>query len=85
MRSEETEFGGGPLDGRVMAVLVGATGRPPKVYRVPVPGAAGAPDTVLVYRLVQAGRPRRGRWRYEFDADGDGPSRPRWPWGRRRA
>ncbi|PWI44095.1 hypothetical protein [Streptomyces sp. ICBB 8177] len=84
MRSEETEFRGGPLDGRVIAVLVGATGKPPKVYRVPVPGEDGAPGTVLVYRLAPAGRPRRSRWRYEFDPEADAASgRLRWPWSHR--
>ncbi|WP_308014087.1 hypothetical protein [Streptantibioticus parmotrematis] len=83
MRSEETEFRGGPLDGRVIAVLVGATGKPPKVYRVPVPGEDGAPGTVLVYRLAPASRPRRSRWRYDFDPEGDASSgRLRWPWSR---
>ncbi|MCQ4080351.1 hypothetical protein NGB36_07005 [Streptomyces sp. RB6PN25] len=81
MRSEECEFTGGPLDGRVMAVLVGATGKPPKVYTVPVPGEGGAPGLVHVYRLAPAARPRRSRWRYAYDAEGR-PPRMRWPWGR---
>ncbi len=83
MRSEETEFSGGPLDGRVMSVLVGPTGRPPKVYTVPVPGAPGEPDSVLVYRLAPAGKPRRTRWRYEYDPGGRPPRGPRWPWSKR--
>jgi hypothetical protein len=85
VRSEQSEFSGGPLDGRVMPVLVGLTGRPPKVYRIPVPGTDGAADTVLVYRLVPAERPRRARWRYEFDPKGDeGRERQRlkWPWSK---
>ena len=47
VRSENTTFGGGPLDGRVLPVLVGATGHPPKWYEVPVPDADGGPATVL--------------------------------------
>ncbi|MEV3870518.1 hypothetical protein [Streptomyces sp. NPDC049906] len=85
MRSEDTPFVGGPLDGRVLPVLVGPTGHPPKVYQVPVPGADGEPPTVLVYRrvAVQGGRRlvlHRG-WKYEYDPDG-GPVGPRWPWSR---
>lgn len=80
MRSEETRFSGGPLDGRVIPVLVGATGRPPRFYRVPVPGRDGAPPAVLVYRLAPAGSPRRSPWRYEYDPDGPTDRRPRWPW-----
>jgi hypothetical protein len=65
-----------------MPVLVGATGKPPKVYRVPVPHEDGTPPTVLVYRLAPAGRPRRTRWRYDFDPGGDPAGGPRWPWRR---
>lgn len=85
MKSEDTPFVGGPLDGRVLPVLLGITGHPPKTYRVPVPDAAGGPPTVLVYRRVP--RPHAGRlalghkWQYEFDPEGrkDGP---RWPWSK---
>lgn len=59
MRSEETPFTGGPLDGRVLPVLVGPVGRPPRTYEVPVPGEGGLPETVHVYRLEPAGRTRR--------------------------
>ncbi len=73
MRSEDTVFVGGPLDGRVLPVLVGATGRPPKTYEVPVPGSGGGGgggrsgggdgdgdgDTVHVYRLEPASYTRR--------------------------
>ncbi|MDT0308321.1 hypothetical protein RM780_15315 [Streptomyces sp. DSM 44917] len=61
MRSEETPFVGGPLDGMVLPVLVGPTGRPPRVYRVPVPGDPGEPETVHVYRLEPAGHTPRLR------------------------
>ncbi|WP_329364421.1 hypothetical protein [Streptomyces sp. NBC_01483] len=87
MKSEDTPFEGGPLDGRVLPVLLGLTGHPPKVYRVPVPAADGGPPTVLVYRRVQArvsvGVPPRERsrawgrlglhqgWKYEYDPSGD--------------
>ncbi|MGW3496464.1 hypothetical protein [Streptomyces sp. NPDC001020] len=88
MKSQDTPFVGGPLDGRVLPVLVGPTGHPPKTYRVPVPDAAGGPPTVLVYRRVQAGHsPRLGLplgWRYEYDPEGDSGGRPRWPWSRPR-
>ncbi len=63
-----------------MAVLVGATGKPPKFYRVPVPSGDGSPPTVLVYRLAPAGRPRRTRWRYDYDPEGPASAAPRWPW-----
>ncbi|MER6014702.1 hypothetical protein [Streptomyces bluensis] len=88
MKSEDTPFVGGPLDGRVLPVLLGITGHPPKTYRVPVPDAAGGPPTVLVYR--RAPRPHGGRfalghkWQYEFDPEGhEGrEGRLRWPWSR---
>ncbi|MDQ0789154.1 hypothetical protein QFZ63_002941 [Streptomyces sp. B3I7] len=87
MKSADTPFVGGPLDGRVLPVLLGPTGHPPKTYRVPVPDAAGGEPTVLVYRRVQYGRggpPWLSQgWRYEFDAAGDTGGRgPRWPWSR---
>ncbi|MEU1133949.1 hypothetical protein ABZ383_29530 [Streptomyces sp. NPDC005900] len=86
MKSEETPFVGGPLDGRVLPVLLGPTGHPPKVYRVPVPDDAGGPPTVLVYRRVPAGTggrlPLTAKWRYEYDAGGDTDSGPKWPWSK---
>lgn len=84
VRSEDTPFVGGPLDGRVLPVLLGPTGHPPKVYRVPVPDAAGGPPTVLVYRRVPGALPHHpkgvrdtlGRrlglhlsWTYAYDPD----------------
>ncbi|MER5876691.1 hypothetical protein ABT119_12290 [Streptomyces sp. NPDC001910] len=89
MKSEDTPFSGGPLDGRVLPVLLGITGHPPKTYRVPVPAADGGPPTVLVYRRVQAATSRRlglhKGWTYEYDPEDDG-SGPRfaWPWSVRR-
>lgn len=87
MKSEDTPFVGGPLDGRVLPVLLGPTGHPPKVYRVPVPDEAGGPETVLVYRRVaKAGGKRLGLhqgWTYEYDPEGDkaGPGL-KWPWSK---
>ncbi|MFD9814374.1 hypothetical protein [Streptomyces sp. NPDC059080] len=84
MRSENTPFTGGPLDGRVLPVLVGATGRPPKVYTVPVPHDDGTPPTVHVYRRVPGPPGRLGLprgWRYAYDPEGDaGRGQLKWPW-----
>ncbi|MEW2165136.1 hypothetical protein AB0912_19410 [Streptomyces sp. NPDC007084] len=88
MKSDDTPFEGGPLDGRVLPVLLGITGHPPKTYRVPVPAPDGGPPTVLVYRRVQAATSRRlglhRGWKYVFDPEDDG-SGPRFalPWGGR--
>lgn len=72
MRSEDTPFAGGPLDGRVLPVLLGPTGRPPKSYEVPVPDPDGGRDVVHVYRLEPASVSRRLRlprgWRYVYEA-----------------
>ncbi|MFC8518043.1 hypothetical protein [Streptomyces sp. NPDC057257] len=87
MKSEPIPFEGGPMDGRVLPVLAGATGHPPKIYRIPVPDPAGGPDTVLVYRRVPRGYSKRlgiqQGWKYEYDP-GAGPDagRPRWPWSK---
>ncbi|MET8952345.1 hypothetical protein ACWEO4_07285 [Streptomyces sp. NPDC004393] len=84
MKSQDTPFVGGPLDGRVLPVLLGLTGHPPKTYRVPVPDADGGPPTVLVYRRVPAGPPGRfglhPGWKYTYDPEGDLGGRQRWPW-----
>ncbi|MFF8783685.1 hypothetical protein [Streptomyces sp. NPDC015125] len=88
MRSENTLFVGGPLDGRVLPVLVGATGQPPKTYEVPVPHGDDRPPTVHVYRRVPARVGRLGLpsgWKYEYDPAGKTPSGgPKWPWSRPR-
>ncbi|WP_413758963.1 hypothetical protein [Streptomyces sp. MMBL 11-3] len=85
MKSEDTPFEGGPLDGRVLPVLLGPTGHPPKAYRVPVPDAAGGPPTVLVYLRVQAGASRKlglhQGWKYVYDPTGRA-GRIRWPWSK---
>ncbi|MFC4464360.1 hypothetical protein ACFPH6_07240 [Streptomyces xiangluensis] len=86
MKSEDTPFVGGPLDGRVLPVLLGMTGHPPKVYRVPVPDAAGGPPTVLVYRRVPSAQGRKlalhPGWKYEFDPEGDRGGKLKWPWSK---
>lgn len=72
MRSAQTPFTGGPLDGRTLPVLLGPTGRPPKTYEVPVPQGGGR-RTVLVYRLEPAAVGRLGLprgWRYVYDPAG---------------
>lgn len=85
------------MDGRVLPVLLGPTGHPPKTYRIPVPDAAGGPPTVLVYRRVPRGHSKKlglpQGWKYEFAAEGDagagkwsgGPGGwggPKWPWSK---
>ncbi len=86
MKSEETPFEGGPLDGRVLPVLLGPTGHPPKTYRVPVPDSAGGPPTVLVYRRVQAGVSKKlglhQGWKYEYDPTGRSGGKLKWPWSK---
>ncbi|WP_228079248.1 hypothetical protein [Streptomyces profundus] len=78
MRSLETLFVGGPLDGETLPVLVGATGKPSKVYEVPVPGDDGTIEAVHVYHLEPAGYTRRlalpKGWRYVHAPDAT-PSR----------
>ncbi|MFF9776637.1 hypothetical protein ACF1HJ_23630 [Streptomyces sp. NPDC013978] len=84
MKSQDTPFVGGPLDGRVLPVLLGITGHPPKTYRVPVPDAAGGPPTVLVYRRVDAGRGGllHQLWKYEYAPDAAPRRRLKWPWSK---
>jgi hypothetical protein len=91
VKSEDTPFEGGPMDGRVLPVLLGPTGHPPRTYRIPVPDAAGGPPTVLVYRRVPRGHSRRlglqQGWKYAYDpegATGTGGARSglKWPWSK---
>ncbi|MEW2049224.1 hypothetical protein [Streptomyces sp. NPDC005476] len=94
MKSEDTPFEGGPMDGRVLPVLLGPTGHPPKTYRIPVPDPAGGPPTVLVYRRVPRGHSKKlglpQGWKYEFAAEGDqaagrgsgAPGARKWPWSK---
>ncbi|MCI3225482.1 MULTISPECIES: hypothetical protein [Streptomyces] len=86
MRSEETVFVGGPLDGRVLPVLTGPTGQPPKWYEVPVPDAGGGPPTVFAYRRVPAGYTKRlgiqRGWKYEYVPEGRERRTLKWPWSK---
>ncbi|MEG3630504.1 hypothetical protein [Streptomyces poriticola] len=85
MKSEDTPFEGGPMDGRVLPVLVGMTGHPPKIYRIPVPDPDGGPPTVLVYRRVPRDHRRTvafARWKYEYAPGGASRTRLRWPWSK---
>ncbi|WP_329563694.1 hypothetical protein [Kitasatospora sp. NBC_01266] len=67
MRSADTEFIGGPLDGRVLPVYLSPFNAVPKVYQVPVPATDEQPARTLVYlrakRYSSKGRPR---WVYEY-------------------
>ncbi|MCX4697938.1 hypothetical protein [Streptomyces sp. NBC_01373] len=85
VKSEDTPFEGGPMDGRVLPVLLGATGHPPKTYRIPVPDAAGGPPTVLVYRRVPRAHSKglglHQGWKYEYDPTGQA-GRRKWPWSK---
>ncbi|MER5521508.1 hypothetical protein [Streptomyces sp. NPDC002763] len=87
MKSQDTPFEGGPMDGRVLPVLLGMTGHPPKTYRIPVPDPAGGKPTVLVYRRVPRGQSKRlglaQGWKYEYDPTGKGGGGgPKWPWSK---
>nr|WP_181140404.1 hypothetical protein [Streptomyces sp. Ru62] len=86
VKSQDTPFEGGPMDGRVLPVLVGPTGHPPKTYRIPVPDPGGGPPTVLVYRRVPRGHSRRlgliQGWKYRYDPDDRSGGRLRWPWSK---
>ncbi len=86
VKSEDTPFEGGPMDGRVLPVLLGITGHPPKTYRIPVPAREGGPPTVLVYRRVPRGNSTltglTARWKYLYDPAGRAGSERRWPWSR---
>ena len=75
------------MDGRVLPVLLGMTGHPPKTYRIPVPDPAGGPPTVLVYRRVPRGQSKRlglsQGWKYSYDPTGKGAGGgPKWPWSK---
>ncbi|WP_385635557.1 hypothetical protein [Streptomyces sp. SudanB5_2050] len=85
MKSEDTPFEGGPMDGRVLPVLVGMTGHPPKTYRIPVPAPDGGPPTVLVYRREPRdarGGLRFARWKYVYDPEGRRAAGRKWPWSK---
>ncbi|MFD8599550.1 hypothetical protein ACFV1L_31555 [Kitasatospora sp. NPDC059646] len=68
MKSADTAFLGGPLDGRVLPILLSPLHTPPKVYRVPVPAHGDTPAITLVYRRAKEYNDKgRFRWRYEYD------------------
>ncbi|MER6213244.1 hypothetical protein ACWC5F_00660 [Streptomyces sp. NPDC001272] len=83
MKSEPTPFEGGPMDGRVLPILLGPTGHPSKWYEIPVPAADGGPPTVLLYERVPSGHTKRlglqKGWKYTYRGTGRKP-RLRWPW-----
>ncbi|MFI5684018.1 hypothetical protein [Streptomyces sp. NPDC051636] len=86
MKSQDTPFEGGPMDGRVLPVLLGMTGHPPKTYRIPVPDPHGGPPTVLVYRRVPRGQSRRPGlaqgWKYAYDPEAKPGGKIKWPWSK---
>ncbi|MET8446618.1 hypothetical protein [Streptomyces sp. NPDC005209] len=86
VKSQDTPFEGGPMDGRVLPVLLGPTGHPPKTYRIPVPDPHGGRPTVLVYRRVPRTYSSRLRlvqgWKYEYDPEGRRGSKLKWPWSK---
>ncbi|MDH6574991.1 hypothetical protein [Kitasatospora sp. MAP5-34] len=68
MRSAETEFIGGPLDGKVLPIMLSPFNSVPKIYRVPVPAHGDVPSTTLIYRRAKEYDAKgRSRWRYEYD------------------
>ncbi|WP_371917108.1 hypothetical protein [Streptomyces sp. IMTB 2501] len=86
VKSQDIPFEGGPMDGRVLPVMLGPTGHPPKTYRIPVPDPDGGPPTVLVYRRVPRGHSKRlgliQGWKYQYDPDDTSGGRLRWPWSK---
>ncbi|MFI8322001.1 hypothetical protein [Streptomyces sp. NPDC085529] len=86
MRSENTPFRGGPLDGRVLPILLGATGHPPKWYEVPVPAHDGRPPVLYTYRREPAGHTKRlglqRGWVYEYAPEGRERRELKWPWSK---
>ncbi|MFE1551113.1 hypothetical protein [Streptomyces sp. NPDC058718] len=86
MRSENTPFRGGPLDGRVLPILVGPTGHPPKWYEVPVPAHDGRPPMLHAYRREPAGHTKRlgiqRGWVYEYVPEGRERRELKWPWSK---
>ncbi|MFF7631921.1 hypothetical protein ACFZB9_02025 [Kitasatospora sp. NPDC008050] len=77
MRSADTEFIGGPLDGRVLPIYLSPFNAVPKVYKVPVPAHGEEPARTLVYlrakRYSAKGRPR---WVYEYAPEQSGQPQP---------
>jgi hypothetical protein len=74
------------MDGRVLPVLTGLTGHPPKWYEIPVPDADGGPPAVHSYRREPAGYSKRlglqRGWKYAYVAEGREPRGLKWPWSK---
>jgi hypothetical protein len=79
MRHEATEFVGGPMDGRVVEVIVGMTGQPPREYVVEVGG-----ERHVYHREAGVKGESRTPWVFRYDVEGRPAPRPKWPWTRRR-
>ena len=72
VKSAQTEFIGGPLDGRMLPVHLNLVSVVPKVYRVPVPAHGDTPATTLVYvRAKRHDAKGRARWVYEYSEAGE--------------
>ncbi|MED7953528.1 hypothetical protein [Streptomyces sp. BE303] len=67
MKSADTEFVGGPLDGRILPIPLGPMYGVPKKYTVPVPSHGDTPARTLVYVRAKQQRGTRWYWRYEYD------------------
>ncbi|MDH6704378.1 MULTISPECIES: hypothetical protein [unclassified Kitasatospora] len=67
MKSADTEFVGGPLDGRILPIPLGPLFGVPKTYKVPVPAHGDVPARTLVYVRSKQVRGISWFWRYEFD------------------
>ncbi|MER6911665.1 hypothetical protein ABT354_08345 [Streptomyces sp. NPDC000594] len=86
MRSENTPFVGGPLDGQALPVYLGATGHPPKWYEVPVPQEDGGAEVVHAYRREPLGYTKRlglqRGWKYVYAPEGRERRELKWPWSK---
>lgn len=77
MKSADTPFVGGPLDGRTLPVGLTPLSSVPKFYKVPVPAHGDTPAVTLVYRRAKE-HDAKGRWRwvYEYQAPDAAPADP---------
>jgi hypothetical protein len=67
MRHAQTQFVGGPLDGKILPVALTMAEQVPKRYKVPVPATADRPGYELVYEREEfTGADKRRRWRYVY-------------------
>ncbi|MFE6056118.1 hypothetical protein ACFQ6N_35680 [Kitasatospora sp. NPDC056446] len=67
MKSADTAFVGGPLDGRILPVPLGPMLGVPKKYKVPVPAHGDTAARTLVYVRAKQVRGLSWFWRYEYD------------------